>query len=86
MSIIGYARVSTDGQSLQSQTEALHQSGAAKVYSEKQSGAYTDRPQLAKAIDRQELQRVSYDHCEADGLTNQSFGATAQDQARALVL
>jgi DNA invertase Pin-like site-specific DNA recombinase len=28
----------------------LHQAGAAKVYSEKQSGAYTDRPQLAKAI------------------------------------
>ena len=50
MTTIGYARVSTDGQSLQSQTEALHQSGAAKVYSEKQSGAYTDRPQLAKAI------------------------------------
>ena len=34
MAIIGYARVSTDGQSLQSQTEALHQAGAAKVYSE----------------------------------------------------
>src|SRR6516225_6437089 len=50
MTIIGYARVSTDGQSLQSQTEALHQAGAGRVYSEKQSGAYTDRPQLAKAI------------------------------------
>src|SRR6516225_9986245 len=50
MTTIGYARVSTDGQSLQSQTEALHQAGASKVYSEKQSGAYTDRPQLAKAI------------------------------------
>ena len=47
---IGYARVSTDGQSLQSQTEALHQAGAARVYSEKISGAYSDRPQLAKAI------------------------------------
>ena len=50
MTIIGYARVSTDGQSLQSQTEALHQAGCGRVYSEKQSGAYTDRPQLAKAI------------------------------------
>jgi DNA invertase Pin-like site-specific DNA recombinase len=50
MAIIGYARVSTDGQSLQSQTEALHQAGASRVYSEKQSGAYADRPQLAKAI------------------------------------
>ena len=43
MAIIGYARVSTDGQSLQSQTEALHLAGASRVYSEKQSGAYTDR-------------------------------------------
>jgi len=50
MTIIGYARVSTDGQSLQSQTEALHQAGASRVYSEKISGAYADRPQLAKAI------------------------------------
>jgi DNA invertase Pin-like site-specific DNA recombinase len=50
MTIIGYARVSTDGQSLQSQTEALHLAGASKVYSEKQSGTRTDRPQLAKAI------------------------------------
>jgi DNA invertase Pin-like site-specific DNA recombinase len=50
MTTIGYARVSTDGQSLRSQTEALHQAGASKVYSEKLSGAYADRPQLAKAI------------------------------------
>ena len=50
MTTIGYARVSTDGQSLQSQTEALHLAGCGRVYSEKQSGAYTDRPQLAKAI------------------------------------
>src|SRR5215471_1253304 len=50
MTIYGYARVSTDGQSLQSQTEALHAGGCGRVYSEKQSGAYADRPQLAKAI------------------------------------
>src|SRR5262249_8361507 len=50
MAIIGYARVSTDGQSLQSQTEALHSAGASRVYSEKISGAYSDRPQLAKAL------------------------------------
>jgi DNA invertase Pin-like site-specific DNA recombinase len=50
MTIIGYARVSTDGQSLQSQTEALQGVGASRVYSEKISGAYSDRPQLAKAI------------------------------------
>jgi DNA invertase Pin-like site-specific DNA recombinase len=50
MTTIGYARVSTDGQSLQSQTEALHLAGCGRVYSEKQSGVYTDRPQLAKTI------------------------------------
>ena len=50
MAVIGYARVSTDGQSLQAQTEALHRAGCEKVYSEKQSGAYAERPQLAKAI------------------------------------
>jgi len=50
MTTIGYARVNTDGQSLQSQTEALHLAGCGRVYSEKMSGAYSDRPQLAKAI------------------------------------
>src|SRR5215831_14882796 len=50
MTTIGYARVSTDGQSLQSQTEALHRAGASRVYAEKISGAYADRSKLAKAI------------------------------------
>jgi DNA invertase Pin-like site-specific DNA recombinase len=50
MTIIGYARVSTDGQSLQSQTEALQAANCARVFAEKISGAYSDRPQLAKAM------------------------------------
>ena len=50
MAIIGYARVSTDGQTLAAQTEALHQAGCGKIYSEKISGAYSDRPALAKAL------------------------------------
>src|SRR5262252_5041789 len=48
--IVGYARVSTDGQTLDAQQAALHEVGAAKVFSEKISGAVTDRPALAKAI------------------------------------
>src|SRR5215471_2624379 len=48
--IIGYARVSTDGQTLDAQQAALTQAGCARVFSEKQSGAKTDRQQLAKAI------------------------------------
>jgi DNA invertase Pin-like site-specific DNA recombinase len=50
MTTIGYARVSTDGQTLDAQQSALHQAGATKVFAEKVSGAQTDRKQLAKAI------------------------------------
>jgi DNA invertase Pin-like site-specific DNA recombinase len=50
MTTIGYARVSTDGQSLQSQTQALQGVGCARIFAEKLSGAYSDRPQLAKAL------------------------------------
>jgi DNA invertase Pin-like site-specific DNA recombinase len=48
--IIGYARVSTDGQTLGSQQSALQAAGAEKVFAEKISGAVTDRKALAKAI------------------------------------
>lgn len=47
---VGYARVSTNGQDLTDQVWALEAVGAVKVYREKQSGARSDRPQLAKAI------------------------------------
>jgi DNA invertase Pin-like site-specific DNA recombinase len=48
--IYGYARVSTDGQTLAAQDAALHAAGCAKVYSEKASGAKTDRAELRKVI------------------------------------
>ena len=47
--IVGYARVSTDGQTLNAQ-QALTQAGAERVFAEKISGAVTDRKQLARAI------------------------------------
>jgi len=48
--IVGYARVSTDGQTLEAQIEALQASGAVKVFQETASGAQDDRRQLAQAI------------------------------------
>jgi DNA invertase Pin-like site-specific DNA recombinase len=48
--IYGYARVSTEGQSLAAQQEALTAAGADKLYSEKLSGARTDRPALTRLL------------------------------------
>jgi DNA invertase Pin-like site-specific DNA recombinase len=53
MTIYGYARVSTDGQSVATQEAQLLAAGCAKVYSEKMSGKATDgRAELAKVIRR----------------------------------
>ena len=48
--IYGYARVSTDGQSVAAQIAALNAAGARKVFREVASGAKTERAQLRKAI------------------------------------
>jgi DNA invertase Pin-like site-specific DNA recombinase len=48
--IYGYARVSTDGQSVAAQVAGLRAAGADKVFREVASGAKTDRAQLRKAI------------------------------------
>jgi DNA invertase Pin-like site-specific DNA recombinase len=49
--LIGYARVSTDGQTLDAQQAALKAAGAERTFAEKVSGAQADRKALAKAID-----------------------------------
>jgi DNA invertase Pin-like site-specific DNA recombinase len=51
MAVIGYARVSSRGQSLELQLEALKAEGCTKVFSEKRSGLDGARPELAKALD-----------------------------------
>ena len=48
--IYGYARVSTDGQSVDAQVKQLRATGAAKVFRETASGAKTERAELAKAL------------------------------------
>lgn len=50
MSIFGYARVSTDHQTLEAQREALLAAGAEKVFQETASGAKSDRKELARAL------------------------------------
>jgi DNA invertase Pin-like site-specific DNA recombinase len=46
----GYARVSTDGQSLDAQVKQLRTTGAEKVFRETASGARSDRAQLRRVI------------------------------------
>ena len=50
--IIGYARVSTDEQSLDSQTDALSEAGAEKVFSDRVSGSKRARPELDRMLEQ----------------------------------
>jgi DNA invertase Pin-like site-specific DNA recombinase len=50
MAIYGYARVSTEGQSLSAQLAELKAAGCEKVFKEKITGTRSDRRQLARLI------------------------------------
>ena len=49
--LVGYARVSTIEQNLDRQLEALKNAGCEKIYSDKQTGANMDRPNLQLLFD-----------------------------------
>lgn len=50
--IFGYARVSTDDQSLDAQTDALTAAGAERIFADKISGTTRKRPELDKLFDQ----------------------------------
>lgn len=50
--IIGYARVSTDDQSLDSQTDALSAAGAELVFADKISGSRRSRPEMDRMLEQ----------------------------------
>lgn len=56
--VYGYARVSTDGQTLDAQVAQLRGAGAERVFQEKVSGAKRERVQLQKILDRLEPEDV----------------------------
>jgi DNA invertase Pin-like site-specific DNA recombinase len=50
--LLGYARVSTDGQDHALQLDALNRAGCERIYVETASGARADRPELAKLLEQ----------------------------------
>lgn len=48
--LVGYARVSTADQKLDAQLDALRAAGCVIIYSEKMSGATTERPELQRLL------------------------------------
>jgi DNA invertase Pin-like site-specific DNA recombinase len=50
MAVYGYARVSTDGQSLTAQIAELKAANCERIFQEKASGAKSDRKQLARLV------------------------------------
>jgi len=49
--LIGYARVSTQGQDLAQQRGTLREAGCTRIFEEKVSGAKRDRPELGRLLE-----------------------------------
>ena len=49
--LIGYARVSTDDQSLNLQKDALLEAGCERIFEDRLSGAESERPGLSEALE-----------------------------------
>lgn len=49
--LLGYARVSTQGQDLTQQRAALREAGCTRIFEEKVSGTKRDRPELGQLLD-----------------------------------
>jgi DNA invertase Pin-like site-specific DNA recombinase len=49
---LGYARVSTSDQSLESQTAELEQAGCRRIFAESESGGRWERPELQKLLEQ----------------------------------
>lgn len=49
--LVGYGRVSTSGQKLDRQVDALQAAGCARIFTDTQSGKDADRPELTAALD-----------------------------------
>jgi DNA invertase Pin-like site-specific DNA recombinase len=50
--ILGYARVSTEDQSLDAQIDALRAAGAARIYADRIGGTARSRPELDRMLDQ----------------------------------
>ncbi|WP_287990005.1 recombinase family protein [Acidiphilium sp.] len=61
--LIGYARVSTQGQDLAQQRATLREAGCTRIFEEKVSGAKRDRPELVRLLDHLGVTARSVKNC-----------------------